>query len=149
MCEDGHHIVTGDNKVTQAQRFADVPSAMPYTLVLLSGDYPLLDFTLWGRATCFLMCLFAVSVVSVPSSIIASGFTDVAMRARSARSKNAGKEKPAAGEAPEPTYLHDNSFGDNIHALLSPGDDTAVRPAPRRRTARLTTRLTAFPAGVV
>jgi len=82
MCEDGHHIVTGDNKVTQAQRFADVPSAMPYTLVLLSGDYPLLDFTLCGRATCFLMCLFAVSVVSVPSSIIASGFTGLPAPAR-------------------------------------------------------------------
>jgi hypothetical protein len=77
----------------------------------------------------------------------------VAVRAREARSKNAGKAKPAAGEAPQPAYLHDGSLGDNIHALLSPGDDTAVRPAPA--TARLTgvcdltTRWTAFPAGVV
>jgi len=31
------------------QRFKDVPSAMPYTLILLSGDYPLLDFTFWGK----------------------------------------------------------------------------------------------------
>ena len=22
---------------------------MPYTLILLSGDYPLLDFTFWGK----------------------------------------------------------------------------------------------------
>ena len=35
-----------------------------------------------NQVTCFLMCLFAVSVVSIPSSIIASGFTDEALKKR-------------------------------------------------------------------
>jgi hypothetical protein len=80
MAEKGDTVITGDNGITQGQRFQDVPTALQYTLILLSGDYPLCDFVFWGQVTCFLMCLFAVSVVSIPSSIIANGFTDVALK---------------------------------------------------------------------
>ena len=64
----------------QAKRYKDVPSAMSYTLIHLSGDYPLIDYTLAGKFLCFLMCLFAVGIVSIPSGIIANGFTDVALK---------------------------------------------------------------------
>lgn len=54
-----------DNGITQAMRYKDVPTALSYTLIHLSGDYPLLDYTLTGKFICFLMCLFAASVVQV------------------------------------------------------------------------------------
>jgi len=54
-----------DNGVTQGMRYKDVPTALSYTLIHLSGDYPLLDYSLTGRFICFLMCLFAASVVQV------------------------------------------------------------------------------------
>ena len=58
-----------DNGVTQGMRFKDVPTAMSYTLIHLSGDYPLLDYTLTGKFICFLMCIFAASVVQVSLSL--------------------------------------------------------------------------------
>ena len=54
-----------DNGITQAMRYKDVPTALSYTLIHLSGDYPLLDYSLTGKFICFLMCLFAASVVQV------------------------------------------------------------------------------------
>ena len=59
-----------DNGVTQGMRFKDVPTAMSYTLIHLSGDYPLLDYTLTGKFICFLMCIFAASVVQVSLSLL-------------------------------------------------------------------------------
>ena len=32
-----------------AERFASVPAALPYTLILLTGDYPLIDFTMAAK----------------------------------------------------------------------------------------------------
>jgi hypothetical protein len=71
---------------TQSQRFASVPKAMPYTLILLTGDYPMVDFSLPAKAVLFFSLLVAVSVVAVPSGIIANGFVD-ALREQRARQK--------------------------------------------------------------
>ena len=42
-----------------SERFADVPTAMSYTLILLSGDYPLIEFTPAGKVVNFFMILCA------------------------------------------------------------------------------------------
>ncbi len=62
---------------TQAQRFSSVPSTLQYDLILLSGDYPLVDFTTWGRWLNVVQILVAVGVVAVPSGLIASGFSEL------------------------------------------------------------------------
>jgi len=62
---------------TMAERFASVPMALPYTLILLTGDYPLVDFTFWGRCVNFFMVVFGVGICAIPSSAIASGFVDL------------------------------------------------------------------------
>ena len=54
MAEHGDSVVTGDNGITQGQRFQDVPTALQYTLILLSGDYPLCDFVFWGQVGWYL-----------------------------------------------------------------------------------------------
>ncbi|EKX41400.1 hypothetical protein GUITHDRAFT_142088 [Guillardia theta CCMP2712] len=109
MTEKNNLLDPTENGVTMAKRYKDVPSAMSYTLIHLSGDYPLIDYTLAGKFLCFLMCLFAVGIVSIPSGIIANGFTDVALK-----------------EAEDPVYLNDGSFASKIQIMLSPDDDTGV-----------------------
>jgi len=73
------------NQLTYAQRFANVPYALSYDLVLLSGDYPLTDFTFGGKVINFLQVLVAVGVVGVPSGLIASGFIAVLEKEREKR----------------------------------------------------------------
>ncbi len=62
---------------TEAERFSSVPSTLQYDLILLSGDYPLVDFTTWGRWLNVLQIFVAVGVVAVPSGLIASGFSEL------------------------------------------------------------------------
>jgi hypothetical protein len=61
----------------ESERFESVPRALQYDLILLIGDYPLIDFTSWGRLVNVLQIVLAVGVVAVPSGLIASGFTDL------------------------------------------------------------------------
>ncbi|CAM9142714.1 unnamed protein product [Ascophyllum nodosum] len=72
-----------DNKVvidcyTEADRFSSVVNSLQYDLILLTGDYPLIDFTILGRFVNFVQqIVVAVGVVAVPSGLIANGFSQV------------------------------------------------------------------------
>jgi hypothetical protein len=59
----------------QSQRYKSVVSALPYTLVHLTGDYPLIDYTFPAKVCLFFSLLFAVGVVAVPAGLMASGFS--------------------------------------------------------------------------
>ena len=50
---------------TQAFRYRNAPNALEYTMIHLTGDFPLIDYTLWGRIVCFLIVFAAVGVTSV------------------------------------------------------------------------------------
>jgi len=69
------HDKTEVDDLTMAQRYGTMFSAMPYTLVHLTGDYPLIDYDFPAKCVLFLALLFAVGVVSVPTGLLASGFT--------------------------------------------------------------------------
>lgn len=69
------HDTTEVDDLTMAQRYGTMFSAMPYTLVHLTGDYPLIDYDFPAKCVLFLALLFAVGVVSVPTGLLASGFT--------------------------------------------------------------------------
>lgn len=69
------HDDTQVDFLMQSQRYRSVVSAMPYTLVHLTGDYPLVDYTLHAKISLFFSLLFAVGVVSVPAGLMASGFS--------------------------------------------------------------------------
>ena len=58
---------------TQSFRFRNAPNALEYTMIHLTGDFPLIDYTLWGRIVCFFIVFAAVGVTSVPQGLIASG----------------------------------------------------------------------------
>ncbi|KAG5180071.1 hypothetical protein JKP88DRAFT_324581 [Tribonema minus] len=76
----------------EAERFSSVPSALQPDLVLLTGDYPLVDFTTWGRLINVAQIFVGVGLIAVPSGLIAGGFTQLLQERRQAklqRRKNA------------------------------------------------------------
>lgn len=72
----------GNGEAIMAERFRDVPNTLQYDLILLTGDYPIVDFTTGGKLINILQILVAVGVVAVPSGLIAGGFTEVLEAAR-------------------------------------------------------------------
>eukprot|EP00611_Tribonema_gayanum_P021590 TRINITY_DN4183_c0_g3_i1.p2 TRINITY_DN4183_c0_g3~~TRINITY_DN4183_c0_g3_i1.p2 ORF type:complete len:393 (-),score=112.45 TRINITY_DN4183_c0_g3_i1:550-1728(-) len=69
----------------QAQRFSSVPAALQPDLILLSGAYPLVDFTTWGKLINLLQIFVGVGLVAVPSGFIAGGFTELLQDKRQAK----------------------------------------------------------------
>jgi len=61
----------------QAWRFRNVPNSMQYTMIHLTGDFPLIDYTIHGRIVCFAIVMCAVAVIAVPSGLVANGFTEI------------------------------------------------------------------------
>ena len=45
--------------------------------MLLTGDYPIVDFSLTGKLCCAAMIVVAVGIVAVPASILAGAFVDL------------------------------------------------------------------------
>ena len=80
--DDFVHGPDGDDP-TQAFRYRNAPNALEYTMIHLTGDFPLIDYTLWGRVVCFLIVFAAVGVTSVPQGLIANGFTETLQETRS------------------------------------------------------------------
>ncbi len=48
-----------------------------YAFIHLSGDYPFVDYTGWGRVVNFFIIIIAVAVVGVPIGLISNGFEDI------------------------------------------------------------------------
>ena len=71
---------------TMADRFSSVWSASFYTLIHLTGDYPIITYGPAARVVCFVMVVTAVGIVSIPSGLIASGFSEVVEGQASERS---------------------------------------------------------------
>ena len=44
LCEEDHSEEICNDDETMAERFKNVPNAMQYTMILLTGDYPLINF---------------------------------------------------------------------------------------------------------
>lgn len=76
---------TEDADRPEGERFADVPTALSYTLILLSGDYPLIEFTWPGRLVNFFMIICAQAIVGIPTAITIAGFQTIVQEARDAK----------------------------------------------------------------
>ena len=103
---------------TMANRFSSVVSALTYTCVHLTGDYPIVTYSFWGRVVCFFMVLVAVGVVSIPSGLIASGFAQIVQSKTILRQK---KKEEQQGLDQEDILrrdrLHSTSVGDGYYEL--------------------------------
>eukprot|EP01048_Picozoa_sp_COSAG05_P007192 COSAG05_NODE_500_length_9234_cov_107.281664_19_plen_69_part_00 len=51
--------ISEDDDLPMSERWANIPNSLSYTLILLSGDYPLIEFTLAGRFVNGIMILCA------------------------------------------------------------------------------------------
>ena len=64
-----------DSDCTMSDRFQNFWDSVIYTGVHLTGDYPITTYTWPARFVNFFMVIAAVGVVSIPSGLVASGFT--------------------------------------------------------------------------
>jgi hypothetical protein len=55
----------------QSERFKSIPSSLQPDLILLTGDYPLVDFTITGRLINVVQIIVGIGIVAVPSGVIA------------------------------------------------------------------------------
>ena len=62
---------------TMSDRYENFFKSIPLTGIHLTGDFPMVEYDWVGRVVCFFMVIAAVGVVSIPSGIIASGFTEI------------------------------------------------------------------------
>jgi hypothetical protein len=72
-----------------------VPNALQYTAIFITGDFPLVGFSLWGRIVNVINVLIAVGVVGIPAGIIADGYTDALQESRE---QEAAAKAAAAGD---------------------------------------------------
>ena len=61
----------------ESKRFRNALSSLQYSAVLLSGDYPIVDFSLTGKLCCACAVIIAVGVVAVPASVLAGAFVSL------------------------------------------------------------------------
>ena len=58
-------------------RFASIPRAMWYTMVMLTGEYPVNSFTPAGKVIGAFIALIAVAVFAVPTGIVGAAFLNL------------------------------------------------------------------------
>mmetsp|Transcript_10552 Transcript_10552/g.13742 ORF Transcript_10552/g.13742 Transcript_10552/m.13742 type:complete len:1143 (-) Transcript_10552:1053-4481(-) len=58
-------------------RFRNALSSGQFSAILLTSDYPLVDFSPAGRVGCSFAIVLAVAIVSTPSALVAESFTDI------------------------------------------------------------------------
>jgi len=69
-----HDETEDGDALLQSERYNNVVTASPYTLVHLTGDYPLINYTIQAQLVLFVALVCAVGVVAVPTGLLASGF---------------------------------------------------------------------------
>jgi hypothetical protein len=67
----------GDREGGEDRRFRTALSSLQYSGILLTGDYPIKDFSVWGKLLCSASVLVAVGIVSVPASVLANAFVEL------------------------------------------------------------------------
>ena len=61
----------------ESKRFRSALSSLQFSALLLTGDYPVTDFSPWGKLCCTVAVVVAVGIVAVPASILAGAFVEV------------------------------------------------------------------------
>ena len=77
LYETTHNYTKKFMELTMGERYQNIPNSMQYAFIHLSGDYPFVDYTGWGRVVNFFIIVIAVAIVGVPIGLIANGFEDI------------------------------------------------------------------------
>jgi hypothetical protein len=93
----------------------------------LTGDYPITDYTFWGKAVNFFMILFAVSMVAIPSGLLADGFQQVIENDAEQRALRKARKDARANKDPVKTEANRSWFAERDAAPKASG-------SPRQET---------------
>ncbi|KAF4675814.1 hypothetical protein FOL47_007240 [Perkinsus chesapeaki] len=95
LAEHNDSELAGTPGTPQAERYSSLISSMvPYAMVHLTGDFPLIDYTPSGKIILALTVVIAVGVTAVPAGLLAAAFT-AALKGERLRERQRRKE--AAG----------------------------------------------------
>lgn len=67
------YMVETDNPLL-GTHFQSIPQAMFPVLLMLTGEFPMADFTAIGQVIAGFIAVIAVAIFAVPSALLASGF---------------------------------------------------------------------------
>lgn len=67
------HVVEVDNPAL-GNHFQSIPQALFPVLLMLTGEFPMADFTALGQVIAGVIAVVAVAIFAVPSALLASGF---------------------------------------------------------------------------
>mmetsp|Transcript_9864 Transcript_9864/g.25093 ORF Transcript_9864/g.25093 Transcript_9864/m.25093 type:complete len:292 (+) Transcript_9864:173-1048(+) len=70
-----------DNPAVGAS-FQSIPAALFPTLLMLTGEFPIADFSLAGRFIAGFIAVVAVAIFAVPTAVLGSGFVKAVQQAR-------------------------------------------------------------------
>lgn len=73
LCATALYIVEVDNPA-MGTHFQSIPQSLFPVLLMLTGEFPLADFTPVGQVVAGLIAVAAVAIFAVPSAVLASGF---------------------------------------------------------------------------
>mmetsp|Transcript_58146 Transcript_58146/g.138379 ORF Transcript_58146/g.138379 Transcript_58146/m.138379 type:complete len:1236 (+) Transcript_58146:117-3824(+) len=108
---------------TQAIRYSDVFSALPITMIHLTGDFPVIEYSHAGRIVCFFMVVAGVGLVSIPSGVIADGYMQVVQEKSGIGEADGEWEKAyaALGDTPPPQEFSSSldSLQVSVNAMLN------------------------------
>lgn len=90
-----------DDDCTMMDRFRTYMDSLVYTVIHLTGDYPIITYNAWSRVICFFMVIAAVGVVSIPSGLVANGFAQIV---QTTSRKKHGEQIPTGGNAGDDWY---------------------------------------------
>jgi hypothetical protein len=85
-------------------RFQNFFDSMVYTGVHLTGDYPIVTYSIAGRVVNFCMVIAAVGIVSIPSALIANGFVEMVRHRHRRRGASPSPDAIAGDDWYETSY---------------------------------------------
>lgn len=129
LAERGDHINT-PNGMAQSDRYGTIPNAMWYTLIHLTGDFPLVDYTWEGKIVLMFIILAAVAVVCLPAGIYADGFTTL-MRRRARQQRREQRRHRRQQSESKANHRNSSTVYGSLPLLNAPKAPNAPKvPAP-------------------
>uniref|UniRef100_A0A7R9VM28 Ion transport domain-containing protein n=1 Tax=Chlamydomonas euryale TaxID=1486919 RepID=A0A7R9VM28_9CHLO len=76
---------TEQNNQALGVHFQSIPAALFPTLLMLTGEFPMSDFTVPGRIISGVIAVGAVAIFAVPTAVLGSGFVRAVQQAQQAQ----------------------------------------------------------------
>jgi len=127
----------------QRERFGSVLSAMPFTLVHLTGDYPLIDYSAPSKVVHGGMLALMSGFVAVPAGVFANGF-----KCELQQQRESDRRQTPSKLAAKPAVIAPRAQG-RISAVLLPAKLKLIAVLKREAAGRLRVFMTLMTVCVV